>query len=222
MPPSAIVCVPVPKLPIFNPIMLFQVEPAPVNVTVPSPPGKLLSIPEDAATVPSAWIVSIPVPFTPMVRVRANAPGLTTTTEFGVTVLMFPSVVCRGKPASQLPLRNQLEENCPTQLVWACVELADAMNSAIVAGNLELAMHRGAKTIRAAECTCKAAAAHLPRRRRRSPSHSDLCDALSPSLSSSGKMRGLPYAGYPVSATYWRLRFSVALERIEVTDCGLA
>jgi hypothetical protein len=49
---------------------------------------------------------------------------------------MFPSVVCLGKPASQLPLKNQLEEDCPVQLVWACVETVDAMKSAIAASNL--------------------------------------------------------------------------------------
>jgi hypothetical protein len=50
---------------------------------------------------------------------------------------MFASVVCLGKPASQLPLKNQLEENCPVQLVWACVETVDAATSAIVASNAD-------------------------------------------------------------------------------------
>ena len=50
---------------------------------------------------------------------------------------MFPSVVSLGEPASQLPLRNQFEENVPVQLVWACVETVDAATSAIVARNLD-------------------------------------------------------------------------------------
>jgi hypothetical protein len=50
---------------------------------------------------------------------------------------MFPSVVCRGKLASQLPLRNQLGENCPVQLVWAYVETVDVANSAIIASDLD-------------------------------------------------------------------------------------
>ena len=59
-------------------------------------------------------------------------PGSATSVEFGVTVLMFASVVCLGKLASQLPLKNQLEENCPVQLVWACVDDV-AASSAMVA-----------------------------------------------------------------------------------------
>ena len=64
-------------------------------------------------------------------------PGSLITVEFGVTVLMFASVVCLGTPASQLPVKNQSEENCPVQLVWACVETVDAAKSAIVASNLD-------------------------------------------------------------------------------------
>jgi hypothetical protein len=50
---------------------------------------------------------------------------------------MIASVVCLGKPASQLLLKNQLEENCPVQLVWARVETVDAATSAIVASNVD-------------------------------------------------------------------------------------
>ena len=41
MPPSAIVSMPVPSLPMFTPEMLLQVEPAPVTVTVPCEPAPL-------------------------------------------------------------------------------------------------------------------------------------------------------------------------------------
>ena len=41
MPPSAIVSVPVPKLPMFTPERLLQMEPAPVTVTVPCEPAAL-------------------------------------------------------------------------------------------------------------------------------------------------------------------------------------
>jgi hypothetical protein len=37
------------------------------------------------------------------------------TVEFGVTVFMFPSVVCVGKPAAQLSLNNQFKETTPVQ-----------------------------------------------------------------------------------------------------------
>jgi len=113
-----------------------QLEAAPVTVTVPTPPGRLPIVPKESANVPPFWIVSIPVLFAPMVRFRANAPGSLITVAFGVTVLMFPSVVCLGKPASQLPLKNQLEETAPVQLVWACIETVEAVKSAIPASNL--------------------------------------------------------------------------------------
>ena len=114
-----------------------QLEPGPVTITVPTPPDRLPIVPKESANVPPVWIVSIPVPFGPTDRFLANAPGSLITVAFGVTVLMFPSVVCLGKPASQLPLKNQLEENCPVQLVWACVETVDAAKSAIAASNLD-------------------------------------------------------------------------------------
>ena len=41
MPPSAIVSVPVPRLPMFTPELLLQLEPAPVTVTVPCEPAPL-------------------------------------------------------------------------------------------------------------------------------------------------------------------------------------
>ena len=44
MPPSAIVSVPVPRLPMFTPELLLQVEPAPVTVTVPSEPATLADV----------------------------------------------------------------------------------------------------------------------------------------------------------------------------------
>ena len=40
-PPSAIVSVPVPRLPMFTPELLLQMEPAPVTVTVPCEPAPL-------------------------------------------------------------------------------------------------------------------------------------------------------------------------------------
>ena len=64
-------------------------------------------------------------------------PGSLITVAFGVTVLMFASVVCLGKPPFQLPLKNQLEENAPVQLLWACAETVDIATSAIVASNLD-------------------------------------------------------------------------------------
>ncbi len=44
MPPSAIVSVPVPRLPMFTPELLLQLEPAPVTVTVPSEPATLADV----------------------------------------------------------------------------------------------------------------------------------------------------------------------------------
>jgi len=50
---------------------------------------------------------------------------------------MSPSVVCLGKPPIQLPAKNQLEENCPVQSLWACAETVNAAKSAIVANSLD-------------------------------------------------------------------------------------
>ena len=66
-PLSAIVSVPLPKLPMFNPELLLQVEPAPVTITVPSEPTPLPMLAAKAVllmTVPPSAIVSVPVPQT--------------------------------------------------------------------------------------------------------------------------------------------------------------
>src|SRR6476619_2822602 len=95
---------------------LDQLEPAPVTVTVPDPPVRLPTNPAEVFSVPPAWIVSVPIPFGPTDRFCANAPGSESTVAFGVTVLMFASSVCLGKPPNQLPARNQFEEHCPVQV----------------------------------------------------------------------------------------------------------
>jgi len=89
----------------------------PVTVTVPTPPGKLPIVPNSLVSVPPFWIVSIPVPFAPTDRLLASAPGLATTVAFGVTVLMFTSIVRLGIPPTQLGPKNQSEERNPPQLV---------------------------------------------------------------------------------------------------------
>ena len=69
MPPSAIVSVPVPRLPMFTPELLLQVEPAPVTVTVPSEPAPWPMLAAKAVlllTVPPFVIVSEPVPKLPI------------------------------------------------------------------------------------------------------------------------------------------------------------
>ena len=68
-PPSAIVSVPVPRLPMFTPELLLQVEPAPVTVTVPCEPAPLPMLAVKAVllmTVPPFAIVSVPVPKLPI------------------------------------------------------------------------------------------------------------------------------------------------------------
>src|SRR6478609_6229083 len=117
--------VPRPEPPTTIPPALDQLVPAPVTVTVPNPPARLPIVPKESASVPPLSMVSIPIAFAPTERVLAAAPGLSITVGFGVTVLMFPSVVCLGRPAVQLPLRNHSDENRPVQLVWACVEPVD-------------------------------------------------------------------------------------------------
>jgi hypothetical protein len=42
-----------------------------------------------------------------------------------------------GIPPTQLPPKNQLEDNSPVQLDWACVETVDAAKSAIVVSNVD-------------------------------------------------------------------------------------
>ena len=68
--------------------------------------------PKLLANVPPPWIVSTPVPFRPTDRFRANAPGVVISVELGVTVSMFASIVCLGKPpipvATQEPIRGEL------------------------------------------------------------------------------------------------------------------
>ena len=69
MPPSAIVSVPVPKLPIFTPELLLQREPAPVTVTVPCEPARvpmLVTMGVISMTLPPFAIMSVPVPKLPM------------------------------------------------------------------------------------------------------------------------------------------------------------
>ena len=68
MPLFAIVSVPVPKLPMFTPELLLQMEPAPVTVTVPCEPGALptLAVKAVLMTVPPFAIVSVPVPKLPI------------------------------------------------------------------------------------------------------------------------------------------------------------
>ena len=68
MPPSAIVSVPVPSLPMFTPELLVHVEPAPVTVTVPREPANspmLAVLGVSLMTVPPFAIVSVPVPKAP-------------------------------------------------------------------------------------------------------------------------------------------------------------
>ena len=55
------VSVPVPALPTVRVPLLCQLEPAPVTVTVPSPPAKLPTVPPETINVPPVWIVSDPV-----------------------------------------------------------------------------------------------------------------------------------------------------------------
>jgi hypothetical protein len=55
--------VPVPWPPTTTELTFVQLEPAPVTVTVPSPPGRLPIVANPLTNVPPVWIVSIPVPF---------------------------------------------------------------------------------------------------------------------------------------------------------------
>ncbi len=76
MPPSAIVSVPVPRLPMMTPELLLQVEPAPVTITVPVEPGNAPTLAMKAVlllTVPPFAIVSEPLPKLPIL----SPPGLT-------------------------------------------------------------------------------------------------------------------------------------------------
>ena len=69
MPPSAIVSVPVPRLPMLIPELLLQREPAPVTVTVPCEPAPSPMLADKAVismTIPPFVIVSVPVPKLPI------------------------------------------------------------------------------------------------------------------------------------------------------------
>ena len=69
LPPSAIVSVPVPELPILNPAMSLQREPAPVTVTVPCEPTAwpmLVTRGVISMTLPPFAIVRVPVPKLPI------------------------------------------------------------------------------------------------------------------------------------------------------------
>jgi hypothetical protein len=48
---------------------------------------------------------------------------------------MFALIAAVGTPAFQLPAANQSGDTAPVQLVWACVETVDAVNSTIAASN---------------------------------------------------------------------------------------
>ena len=151
VPPSWIVRVPMPWPPTTRVELFCHLEPASVTVTVPCPPGRLPTVPmEKLVNVPPVWIVSIPVPLGPTDRSRACAPGSAITVEFGVTVLMFPSIVCLGKPPIQLPLKNQLEVNCPVHSDWARAEPVDAARSARVARPVD---ERNLRPVRAGDAT---------------------------------------------------------------------
>ena len=85
LPPFAIVSVPVPKLPILSPphVLLIQLEPGPVTVTVPFEPADCPTEPPPVLfTVPPFWMVSVPVPRPPTTRplVVHVEPGSVTVT----------------------------------------------------------------------------------------------------------------------------------------------
>ena len=68
-PPSAIVRVPVPRLPMLTPSRLLQLEPGPVTVTVPCEPNPLpmlATLEVRLTTLPPLSIVSAPVPKLPI------------------------------------------------------------------------------------------------------------------------------------------------------------
>ena len=90
MPPSAIVSVPVPSLPMFTPKLLLQVEPAPVTVTVPREPANspmLALLGVSLMTVPPFAIVSVPVPKAPTL---SPPPGLLFQAEPGPVTVTAP------------------------------------------------------------------------------------------------------------------------------------
>ena len=90
MPPFAIVCVPRPKLPMFTPELLLQVEPAPATVTVPCEPALLPMLAAKAVllmTIPPLAIVSVPVPKLPTL---SPPPGLLFQVEPGPITITVP------------------------------------------------------------------------------------------------------------------------------------
>src|SRR5579863_5801864 len=135
-PPFSIISVPAPRPPTTMASTFVQLEPAPVTVTAPTPPGRLPIVPNSSTSVPPFWIVSVPAPFWPTARLLASALSVLITVRFGVTVLMLTSNVRLGIPASQLGPRNQSDEDHPSQpVVWAYVETVDAAKNVIVVSN---------------------------------------------------------------------------------------
>ena len=130
-PPSAIVSVPVPKLPMFTPELLLQVEPAPVTVTVPCEPAPLPMLAVKAVilmTLPPFAIVSVPVPKLPILSPPLGPliqlePGPVTVTVpfepadspteppplFTVPPSWIVSVPVPRPPTTTLPAFDQLE-----------------------------------------------------------------------------------------------------------------
>ena len=92
MPPSAIVSVPVPRLPMLTPELLLQVEPAPVTITVPSEPGPapMLAVRPVLLTVPPFVIVSEPVPKLPILSPLGRPTGVLFQTEPGPVTVTAP------------------------------------------------------------------------------------------------------------------------------------
>ena len=79
-----------PRLPMFTPELLVQVEPAPVTVTVPTPLGPVPMLAAKAvslATVPPFAIVSLPLPKKP---IPSPPPGLLFQVEPGPVTVMVP------------------------------------------------------------------------------------------------------------------------------------
>jgi len=133
VPPFWIVSVPMPPLPTLRPEKLLepvvQDEPMPVTVTVPlEPEREPMSTPPPLLTVPPFWIVSIPVPKSPTVRLFVVAP---TTVAWGLTVSIVTLSVLVGTAAGdQLPAVNQSVEAAPVQVSSA---RAGVTNGVIVA-----------------------------------------------------------------------------------------
>ena len=141
MPPSAIVSVPVPKLPMLTPELLLQVEPAPVTVTVPSEPAPLPMLAAKAVllmTVPPFAIVSVPVPKLPILS--PGPPGLLFQTEPGpvtVTAPFEPAAKSDGAAAATVHRAAVLDgqrasTQAPTTMVPAFVHVEPAPDTVTV------------------------------------------------------------------------------------------